>query len=220
MKVSFFRNTEIPWFRHSWKGKTVVMSLRKHLSSNRKGFTMAELLIVVAIIAVLIAIAIPIINKQLEKSREAYDIATMRQAASAAIELYYAGVTDSASASKAGLKWWTGGDKDSYNAAGAYDPGSGRFYPTREELTKKTSVKAYGKGTALDGGTTFIMGNPKGAYAPKEDYTKAVVMVSIYPNASPAYAYVYWKNNVDNTTYVGGQEKTNVPNYSIRIPLG
>ena len=41
---------------------------------------------VVAIIAVLVAIAIPIFNKQLEKSREAYDIATMRQAASAAVE--------------------------------------------------------------------------------------------------------------------------------------
>lgn len=186
---------------------------------SNKGFTLAELLIVVAIIAVLIAIAIPIINKQLEKSREAYDIATMRQAASAAIELYYAGVTDSASASKVGLKWWTGGDKDSYNAAGAYDPGSGRFYPERKDLP--ASAKHYGKGTALDGGTTFIMGNPRGAYAPNEDYTKAVVMVSIYPNASPAYAYVYWKNNTgDKAPYVGGQAKTNVPNYSIRIPLG
>lgn len=194
------------------------MSLRKHLSSNRKGFTMAELLIVVAIIAVLIAIAIPIINKQLEKSREAYDIATMRQAASAAIELYYAGVTDSASASKAGLKWWTGGDVDSYNAAGAYVPATGTFVPSRDKLP--ASAKHYGKGTALDGGTTFIMGNPKGAYAPKEDYTKAVVMVSIYPNASPAYVDVYWKNNESSTSYVGGQKKTNVPNYSIRIPLG
>lgn len=34
------------------------------------GFTLAELLIVVAIIAVLVAIAIPIFTSQLEKSRE------------------------------------------------------------------------------------------------------------------------------------------------------
>ena len=193
--------------------------MRKRFQSNRKGFTLAELLIVVAIIAVLVAIAIPIINKQLEKSREAADIYTMRQAASAAIELYYAGVKDSATAQAAGMKWWTGGSVSSYNAAGAYHPGSGKFYPTREELTKKTSVKAYGKGTTLDGGTTFIMGNPKGAYAPKEDYTKAVVMVSIYPNASPAYVYVYWKTNISNTQYVGGEKETNIPNYSIMIPL-
>ena len=48
---------------------------------NKNGFTLAELLIVVAIIAVLVAISIPIFNKQLEKAREAYDIYTMRQAA-------------------------------------------------------------------------------------------------------------------------------------------
>ena len=41
---------------------------------------MAELLIVVAIIAVLVAIAIPIFNKQLEKSREATDLANVRNA--------------------------------------------------------------------------------------------------------------------------------------------
>ena len=43
-----------------------------------KGFTLAELLIVVAIIAVLVAIAIPIFTSQLEKSREATDIANIR----------------------------------------------------------------------------------------------------------------------------------------------
>lgn len=191
--------------------------MRKRFQSNRKGFTLAELLIVVAIIAVLVAIAIPIINKQLEKSREAADIYTMRQAASAAIELYYAGVKDSATAQAAGMKWWTGGSVSSYNAAGAYVPATGTFVPTRDKLP--ASAKAYGKGTTLDGGTTFVMGNPKGAYAPKEDYTKAVVMVSIYPNASPAYVYVYWKNNISNTQYVGGAKETNIPNYSIMIPL-
>ena len=43
-----------------------------------KGFTLAELLIVVAIIGVLVAIAIPIFNGQLEKSREAVDAANIR----------------------------------------------------------------------------------------------------------------------------------------------
>ena len=47
---------------------------------NRKGFTLAELLIVVAIIAVLVAIAIPIFTSQLEKSREATDAANIRAA--------------------------------------------------------------------------------------------------------------------------------------------
>ena len=47
---------------------------------NTKGFTLAELLIVVAIIAVLVAIAIPVFSSQLEKSREATDAANIRAA--------------------------------------------------------------------------------------------------------------------------------------------
>lgn len=47
---------------------------------NKKGFTLAELLIVVAIIAVLVAISIPIFRSQLEKAREATDMANIRSA--------------------------------------------------------------------------------------------------------------------------------------------
>jgi len=47
---------------------------------HNRGFTLAELLIVVAIIAVLVAIAIPIFTSQLEKSREATDAANIRDA--------------------------------------------------------------------------------------------------------------------------------------------
>lgn len=50
------------------------------MKKNNKGFTLAELLIVVAIIAVLVAIAIPVFTSQLEKSREATDIANVRSA--------------------------------------------------------------------------------------------------------------------------------------------
>ena len=185
--------------------------------TERSGFTLAELLIVIAIIAVLVAISIPIFTKNIEKAKEAYDIATMRQAAAAAIDLYYAGITDSASAAAAGLSWSDAGGTAGNNAYGAYDPRSGKFYPSRDKLP--AAVKTYGKGTNVDGGTTYILGNSRGAYAPKEDYTNAVVMASIYPNAKPAYAVVYWKNNKNNTNYVGGQHVTNVPKYSITINL-
>ena len=50
------------------------------MKKNNKGFTLAELLIVVAIIAVLVAIAIPVFTTQLEKSKEATDIANVRSA--------------------------------------------------------------------------------------------------------------------------------------------
>ena len=47
---------------------------------NKKGFTLAELLIVVAIIAVLVAISIPIFTSQLEKSRDAVTLSNLRAA--------------------------------------------------------------------------------------------------------------------------------------------
>lgn len=50
------------------------------MKDNKKGFTLAELLIVVAIIAVLVAIAIPVFTSQLEKAREATDAANLRAA--------------------------------------------------------------------------------------------------------------------------------------------
>ncbi len=50
------------------------------MKNNKKGFTLMEMLIVVAIIAVLVAIAIPVLSGALEKSREAADAANIRSA--------------------------------------------------------------------------------------------------------------------------------------------
>jgi type IV pilus assembly protein PilA len=102
---------------------------------NKKGFTLAELLIVVAIIAVLVAIAIPIFSKQLEKSREETDIANMRSAKAGAIALMLSGYrTDGET------KLEEGGDPF------YFDAGSG-------EIVEELPSQAYGKGTAMDGGT-------------------------------------------------------------------
>lgn len=51
---------------------------------NNKGFTLAELLIVIAIIAALVAIMIPTFSGQIEKAREAADLANLRAAYSEA----------------------------------------------------------------------------------------------------------------------------------------
>ena len=52
----------------------------KKAKENKKGFTLAELLIVVAIIAVLVAISIPIFTSQLEKSRDTTTVSNLRAA--------------------------------------------------------------------------------------------------------------------------------------------
>ena len=65
--------------------------------NTKTGFTLAELLIVVAIIAVLVAIAIPVFTNQLERSREATDMANIRAAYATAMSNYLDGTkTDGA----------------------------------------------------------------------------------------------------------------------------
>ena len=50
------------------------------MKNTKSGFTLPELLIVVAIIAVLVAIAIPVFSAQLESSKQASDLASIRDA--------------------------------------------------------------------------------------------------------------------------------------------
>ena len=65
------------------------------IRADRRGFTVAELLIVVAIIAVLVGVAIPVFNNQAERAREATDLANVRSA--------YAEVMNTAISSTAAL---------------------------------------------------------------------------------------------------------------------
>ena len=96
------------------------------MRNSNKGFTLAELLIVVAIIGVLTAVAIPVFTTQLEKSREATDIANLRSAKAAAVALYL----------------------DSNQSATYY------FDAQKGVLVKDSNagIAGYGKGTAKNGG--------------------------------------------------------------------
>lgn len=54
--------------------------MKKGNAESQRGFTLAELLIVVAIIAALVAISMPIFSGQLERAREATDLSNVRSA--------------------------------------------------------------------------------------------------------------------------------------------
>jgi len=93
------------------------------MKKNNKGFTLAELLIVVAIIAVLVAIAIPVFTTQLEKSREATDKANLRAAYAEQMTWLLTWDGKSAptpitvNAKQAQAKWQSDGDKETVKIA-------------------------------------------------------------------------------------------------------
>ena len=67
------------------------MNLKQKLSKKLKktgGFTLIEMLIVVAIIAILVAVSIPMVTSSLDKARKATDAANERAAKAAAVIEY------------------------------------------------------------------------------------------------------------------------------------
>jgi len=118
-------------------------------NNNKKGFTLAELLVVVAIIAVLVAVSIPIFTAKLEKSREATDIANMRAAKAAAT------VTLLDDAAVTGNYY--------------YDAQNGKMV----DATAAKALTAYGKGTTKDAKTSYS------GYTATTDYTTMIIKAAI-----------------------------------------
>lgn len=100
------------------------------------GFTLAELLVVVAIIAVLVMVSIPIFTAQLEKGREAVDLSNLRSA-------YGAGKYQLMEEDEKE----TGSSPETY----IYDPGSGKLLTVAEAGKSGSASLFCGKGTARIG---------------------------------------------------------------------
>lgn len=119
------------------------------------GFTLIEMLIVVAIIAILIAVSIPLVGSALEKARDATDMANER-AAKAEAAIYYLGVGDKT------LNYGTGTEVEMY-----YDAVSGDLLTA----TEAKGLKPYGKCTATHTTGDYITNSG--------DHTKSVIKVTI-----------------------------------------
>lgn len=72
-----------------------MKGLLKKVRENKKGFTLAELLVVVAIVGILVAISIPVFTAQLSKARKATNQANIRAAKAAAVAQYMTDAADS-----------------------------------------------------------------------------------------------------------------------------
>lgn len=101
------------------------------------GFTLVEMLIVVAIIAILIAVSIPLVTTSLERAREATDAANERSFKAALTVGYLVG---DAGVGKATLKIEAG----TY----AYDAAKGKVV----KLDDAGDIKAYGQGESGSSG--------------------------------------------------------------------
>lgn len=98
----------------------------------QKGFTLAELLVVVAIIAVLVAISIPVFTAQLKKARLAVDETNIRQAYSL---MQYAKITEDITAD--------GVTKTLTEIGASTNPLDYYFYLTEDGSLTHDSTKAY-----------------------------------------------------------------------------
>ena len=144
--------------------------------NNNRGFTLAELLIVVAIIAVLTAVAIPVFTAQLEKSREATDIANLRAAKAEAVAVYLVGDDSDATVS-----WTTAGDPGAgftaYFAANA-----GKLSATKPTTDPDSK---YGKGTATVGDAK----NTDFGYAPGTSVKDKCIKVTVDNKGECTFAW-------------------------------
>ncbi|MCI8725154.1 MAG: prepilin-type N-terminal cleavage/methylation domain-containing protein [Hungatella sp.] len=122
----------------NWEEKDLCDKRRDEKDDRRnKGFTLAEMLVVVAIIAILVAIPIPVFTSRMEKAREASDISNMRSAKSAVIMEYLDGSIDFDGKGSAGPYY--------------YNPSKGTLEENPED-----ALPAYGQGTErIDGGMEF-----------------------------------------------------------------
>lgn len=95
-----------------------MLEMRKVLDTklNKKGFTLAELLVVVAIIAILVAVSIPIFTGKLNEARTNTDNANLRAAKAAAVTEYLS---------------------DDTAKTGYYDAKNGTIVKTFAEVTEK-----------------------------------------------------------------------------------
>ena len=119
----------------------------KRVRENKKGFTLAELLIVVAIIGVLVAVSIPIFTAQLGKARRATNQANARAAYAAASAAYLG---------------------DDTVKGGTYTTADGKFVAVTTTAPTAATSQDYTKSPTITSFTVIIGGDGVVSVSPKD----------------------------------------------------
>ncbi|MCQ2406039.1 MAG: type II secretion system GspH family protein [Oscillospiraceae bacterium] len=106
------------------------------MKMNKKGFTLIEMLVVVAILAILVAIVIPVVGNANEKAKEAKDAANIR---SAIAECTIARLTGEGDTSKEVILT----QKDSFDKLGSDLSNIGGWEPNPASGTKFSGTGAH-----------------------------------------------------------------------------
>ncbi len=149
----------------------------KNLKAKMKkqaGFTLIEMLIVVAIVAILVAISIPLVNSSLESARDATDQANERAAKMAAVTAYMSKDTDIIDPDV------TVGADGTFTAY--YDAPNGRLVSTTG-----SSIKGYGQ--CKDGTTHY-------GSATAGDHKDKIIQVAVDATGKVT---ITWEDETDNT---------------------
>ena len=114
-----------------------MLEMRNVLSTklNKKGFTLAELLVVVAIIAILVAVSIPIFTGKLNEARENTDAANLRAAKAAAVTAYLS---------------------DESATTGYYDADNGTIQKNFADVNKKYNKLSSNGDGSVDAAVVFV----------------------------------------------------------------
>ena len=145
-----------------------MLKMRKESLQERgvKGFTLMEMLIVIAIIAVLIAIAIPVLSGQLENAAEATDAANLRAAyATASVKALEEKTTVAAGAVK-----MTQNDKSSWQSFTNGETIGGQALPITGSGDSATIADEYWVQVDPNGSVTFETTKPSGSTVKLVDY--------------------------------------------------
>ena len=153
------------------------------IKSHKKGYTLAELLIVVAIIGILVAVSIPIFASQLRKARVAVDLANAR-AGKAAMVAYILTYPET----------YIDGNEHTL----CYDASTGKVVATRADAEKLTS--GYGKTSDVKGPDN--VDNLLATAAGASDLRNCVVTGTFYVDGTTIY-----KDDDSESKIIGDQIK-------------